>query len=312
MNQELIFKYRPDSLSELVEINRFVTRKASAAHMNPVDFPVTLQYLHPYEEEVSLKAIRNRKTNLAAKDVEYSMNSFGYRGECPVEEMHNSTGVWGCSYTFGVGVPTQDTYANLLADKIKTPIHNFGIPGAGIQKITRSFVTNNNFFKFKTAFFVLPSLYRFEYLSLNSYDTSEEIPSDSISTFDLIPNWMPSHNKELARKGEMFYELFDDAFFLTELIKNLELIKQNAEINGTEVYFATWCNSTSDLFTKYNILDLKIIQFIESNQELMGIPTNDFARDGFHPGLRSHKATAEILCDMYSGSSNSNKGLKLI
>ena len=312
MNQKLIFKYKAKSLSELVGMNHFLTRKTSMSHAEPANFPIALQYLNDYEREVSLEAIRKKKTNLKESDVEYRINSLGYRGERTVEEMYNSTGVWGCSYTFGVGVPTKDTYASILADKIETPIHNFGIPGAGIQKITKSFIVNNNFFKFKTAFFVLPSLYRFEYLSLNSYDTPEEVLSNKVSTFDLIHNWLPSHNKELARKGIMFYELFDDAFFLAELIKNLELIKQNAEINGTKVYFATWCNVTHSLFVKYNIPDFKIVQFIENNQELTGKPTNDFARDGFHPGLRSHKATAETLYGMYNLPIESNSSLKLI
>lgn len=310
MNQKLVFKYRPESLTELEAINHFLTRKISLSHMDLPNCPTVLQYLHPYEKETSLKAIREGKTNLKESDVEYHINSLGYRGERTVEEMYNSTGVWGCSYTFGVGMPAKDTYANILADKIETPIHNFGIPGAGIQKITKSFIVNNNFFKFKTAFFVLPSMYRFEYLSLNSYDTPEEIPSDNISTFDLIPNWLPSHNKELARKAESFYELFDDAFFLAELIKNLELIKQNAEINGTKVYFATWCNTTYKLFVKYDIPEFKIVQFVENNQNLMGKPTNDFARDGFHPGLRSHIATAETLYDLYNPPSNTDSSLK--
>ena len=110
----------------------------------------------------------------------------------------------------------------------------------------------------------------------------------------------------------MFYELFDDAFFLAELIKNLELIKQNAEINGTKVYFATWCNATYKLFIKYDIPEFKIVQFVENNQELTGKPVNDFARDGFHPGLRSHIATAKTLHDLYSSPPNPGSSLKLI
>jgi len=312
MNQELIFKYKPESLSELTTMNHFLTQKVSMLHKEAKDFPVTLRYLHQYEEEISLKAIQSKKTNLKESDVDYYINPFGYREEKPIEETYNSIGVWGCSYTFGVGVPAKDLYTNILVDKIKSPVYNFGIPGAGIQKVAKSFVINNNFFKFKTAFFVLPSLYRFEYVTSNCYDTPEEVSSDTVNSFDLIPNWFPSHNKELARKGKMLYELYDDVSFLAELVKNLELIKQNAEINGTKVYFTTWCINTYDLLTKYSICKPKVVQFLESNKENMGNYVSDFARDGIHPGVRSHAATAEILYDVYSTSLRSISSLKFI
>lgn len=301
MDQKLLFKYRPDTLAEVTEINRYLTNKVSSFHKQLPDTPLNLQYLSSFEKETSIKAIQDRKTQLREEDVSYYINPMGYREPKPIAEMYNSVGVWGCSYTFGVGVPYTDIYSVSLSDKLKTPVYNFGIPGAGIQKITRSFISNNNFFKFKTAFFVMSSLNRFEYLSFNNYDTPDEIPSDEVSTFDIIPNWIPTHNKALARKGRMLYELHDDAFFLMEFIKNVEMIKQNAEVHGTKVYFSTWCGVTYRLLLKYGISDFCIVQFLENNEDVIDGNIKDFARDGFHPGIRSHKDTANILYDLTQG-----------
>lgn len=301
MDQKLLFKFVPETLDEVIEINRYLTDKVSMSHRSLGDSPITLKYLTPFEEEVSLKAIQDKKTQLKEEDVDYYISSLGYREPEPTEKMYDSVGVWGCSYTFGVGVPYADIYSTVLAGKLKTPVYNFGIPGAGIQKIARSFVTNNSFFKFKTAFFVMPSMHRFEYLSLNNYDTPNELPSDQISTFDIIPNWAPKHNKALARKARMFYELYDDAFFLMEFKRNVELIKQNAQIHGTKVYFTTWCGVTYRLLLEYNVPDFSIVQFIENNENVIDGNIKDFARDGFHPGVRSHRDTADILYDLTQG-----------
>jgi hypothetical protein len=62
MKQELIFKYRPKSLIELTEMNHLLTQKTSMNHNETKNFPMTLPYLHNYEEEISLKAIQNKTT----------------------------------------------------------------------------------------------------------------------------------------------------------------------------------------------------------------------------------------------------------
>jgi len=301
MKQELIFKYRPKSLIELTEMNHLLTQKTSMNHNETKNFPMTLPYLHNYEEEISLKAIQNKTTKFKENDVEYYISSLGYRERKTIEEIPNLIGVWGCSYTFGVGVPDKDIFPIILEDKLKSSIYNFGIPGAGIQKISKSFIVNNNLFKFKTAFFVLPSLYRFEYISFNCYDTPKEVPIETVSSFDFIPNWFPKHNKELSRKSKMLYEIYDDASFMVELVRNLELIKQNAEINGTKLYFTTWCDTTYNLLVKYEICDIEIVKFIENMEFFIGQTVNDFARDGLHPGIRSHQETANVLHDLYKG-----------
>lgn len=301
MDQKVIFKFKVDTLEELIESNAFITGKISMTHRDYKNFPATMKYLSPYEEEISIQAIKDKKTNFKEDDVEYNINALGYRNNRTAEYMQDSVGVWGCSYTLGVGVPYADIYSSILENKLNTPVHNFGIPGAGMQKITRSFIVNNNYFKFRTAFFVMPSLYRLEYLSFNDYSTKEEVPSEEVSTFDLIPNWIPKHNKALARKSRMMYEVHDEAFFIMELSKNLELIRQNAELNRTKLYLATWCDQVHKFLSKYNMPGVELVQFIENNENFLDNSVYNFARDGFHPGIKSHQATADTLYNMYTG-----------
>jgi hypothetical protein len=127
------------------------------------------------------------------------------------------------------------------------------------------------------------------------------VPTDTVHSFDIIPNWFPKHNEELRRKSKMLYEIFDDASFMSELVKNLELIKQNAEINGTILYFTTWCDITYNLLVKYEICDIELVNFIEKMEIFDGQSMNDFARDGMHPGIRSHQKTVDVLYNLYKG-----------
>ena len=118
MDQKVIFKFKVNTLEELIESNAFITGKISMTHRDYKNFPTTMKYLTPYEEEISIKAIRDKKTNFKEDDVEYSIGTLGYRNSRTTEELYDSVGVWGCSYTLGVGMPYKDIYSSILEDKL--------------------------------------------------------------------------------------------------------------------------------------------------------------------------------------------------
>jgi hypothetical protein len=83
------------------------------------------------------------------------------------------------------------------------------------------------------------------------------------------------------------------------------------------VYFATWCDQVHKFLLKYSIPGIELIQFVENNENMINGSVQDFARDGFHPGVRSHRATANALYGFYKGvrsnkNTQSSKNLKLI
>lgn len=64
---------------------------------------------------------------LEHKNVSYKLNSYGYRGKEFKETADIMT--LGCSFTFGVGLPEEKMWANILANKLEMSLVNLGFPG---------------------------------------------------------------------------------------------------------------------------------------------------------------------------------------
>lgn len=284
--EEILFKYC--DFNDFEDLRLFSLYLLNKSTNTICESPKRFTYMSTHEEKQTEDAIKNNLTNIKIDDVRYDTCELGYRISNPLEGIKNSIGVFGCSYTFGIGIPYDKTYTHLLQERLGVPVYNFGIPGSGIQKITKSFCSINGFYKLKTAIFVLPSLYRYEFLK-------EE--GDYFIQEDLIPNYPPY---TLKKTYELLYSEFGDVTFFNEYIKHIHLIKLNAKIHGTKVYFTTWCGVTLDLLKKYNVdyFEPAKIRFLESERSHSGEKINDFARDGMHPGLKSHELTCDELYNM--------------
>jgi hypothetical protein len=281
--QSILFRY--DQLKDFEELRLLSLYLMNKSTNFICESPTRFEVLHTSEEKESKEAINKGKTNFKFEDVHYDVSELGYRISNPLENIKNSVGVFGCSYTFGVGMPYEKIYSTLLQDRLKKPVYNFGIPGGNIQKIAKAFCSINNFYRLDTAIFVLPSLYRYEFIREDGNYFYQE---------DLIPNYPPYDSPTVYK---MLYEEFDDATFFNEYIKNINLIRYNAKINGTKTYITSWCKTTLDLVKKYDLdlFNVGQVRFIESEESHAGINVTDFARDGYHPGIRSHALSADLI-----------------
>ena len=256
---------------------------------NKFQCPTKIQFLSKREKEIALESIKKGVTDIGIDEVLYEFNELGYRGSNDIKNLKNSIGTFGCSYTFGEAMPEEKTFTYILQDKINEPVFNFGIPGTSIQKITKTFCTINNYYKLKKAIFVLPSLYRYEHI----YKDGKK----HINSMDFLPSW-PMEVNGSTDSYYSIYNSYDDFTFLNEFIKNVNLIKQNAKINETDIILSTW-----DPTLYQYMLDLKIgnlnnllkIRFLENERKGYGENVTTFARDGAHPGLESHTHTAELI-----------------
>jgi len=61
-------------------------------------------------------------------NISYKLNSNGFRTSEIVEDT-SSVVALGCSHTFGLGLPEQDTYIAQLAGMLDTSYYNLGVPG---------------------------------------------------------------------------------------------------------------------------------------------------------------------------------------
>ena len=251
--------------------------------------PAKIPFLSKREKNLAIECIKKGVTDIGIDEVLYEFNELGYRGSNDIKNLKNSIGTFGCSYTFGEAMPEEKTFTYILQNKLKEPIFNFGIPGASIQKITKTFCTINNYYKLKKAIFVLPSLYRYEHI----YKIKEKY----IDSIDFLPSW-PMEVDGSTDSYYSVYNSYDDFTFLNEFIKNINLIKQNAKINETDIILSTW-DPTLYQYMK----DLKIgnpdnllkIRFLENERKGNGENVTTFARDGAHPGLESNIHTAKLI-----------------
>lgn len=251
--------------------------------------PSKIRFTTPVEKTQSLKAIKEKITNIKVDDVSYNISDLGFRLENPLDFISKGVGVFGCSITYGIGVPAEQTFCGQLQQSIALPVYNFGIPGGSIQKITKAFIALNNKFKLKTAIFLLPSMHRFEYIGVEEFN---ELFSESY-----VPNFNPINPNRKA-VYDLAYTNYGDLHFFNEAIKDITLIKANAKVHGTEVHFLTWDIKLRNLASDYQINDLtkyRIVEFPELKEKVLGIDVKDFARDGLHPGVRSHTAIANYL-----------------
>ena len=193
--------------------------------------PTKIKFLSQREKEIAVESIKKGVTDIGIDEVLYEFNELGYRGSNNIKDLKNSIGIFGCSYTFGEAMPEEKTFTHILQNKINEPIFNFGIPGASIQKITKTFCSINNYYKLKKAIFVLPSLYRYEHI----YKRDERY----IDSIDFLPSW-PMEVNGSTDSYYSTYKSYDDLTFLNEFIKNVNLIKQNAKINETDIILSTW------------------------------------------------------------------------
>lgn len=71
-------------------------------------------------------------------EFKYDIDGFGFRTDMK-DKLSNDEYAWafGCSQTFGLGIPTKATWVNIVEKQMNIPICNFSVPGTGIETSLR-------------------------------------------------------------------------------------------------------------------------------------------------------------------------------
>ena len=143
----------------------------------------------------------NDKSLLWYKDnpIKYKINKDGFR--LPYELTKEEGNVYlGCSFTFGVGLHYDKTWAHLLHEKIgEGKYWNLGAGGAGFQTIFRILYNNYNRIKIKNVFLHLPFPLRYEAfdeVSKNWYSIAPNRGHDLLD-FSNSQSWSKTYMNEL-------------------------------------------------------------------------------------------------------------------
>jgi len=98
-----------------------------------------LGYYKPFAKDVVDSKWDGKSPNIGTIDEinTYTINEFGFRGE---NYQDSEVLAFGCSITFGLGVPESARWTNLLSNKINKSIMNLGSPGASVESISYSII----------------------------------------------------------------------------------------------------------------------------------------------------------------------------
>jgi|LakMenEpi03Aug12_release.lakeMendotaPanAssembly.Ray.scaffolds.fasta_scaffold385105_1 hypothetical protein len=227
------------------------------------------------------EAISSRFPNhYSQHDIEYKFNGHGFR--CDEFNMPSEIPIvfLGCSLTEGIGLRQTETWSYLLLEKIRQktnkniPYWNLGLCATGIDTQARNlyFLSTILNTKIKFVFSLIPPICRREY----------KVESNKYRNW--VPNWVDS----AAPIGTNVNTLFTDSYFSThQTERSLMTIDSICRQNGAKMCCTSWeraPNNFKSLFDSFPLIDSFQINF----------QSNDFARDGSHPGPLFHQKLAEL------------------
>ena len=72
---------------------------------------------------------------------DYTRNNYGFRDcneeDWSIDNTENETWCFGCSITFGVGVPNRFSWPSIIQKNISNKVRNYGAPGTGVETTFR-------------------------------------------------------------------------------------------------------------------------------------------------------------------------------
>lgn len=294
------FTWNIKSISQFKEVVRDEFGKIIVLDNNDINLTeVELDYIADAEKKDSLDAIKKGSTDISEKDVTYYINNYGARGDWNIDtpkDDHLKIGVFGCSFTFGIGIPENKTWSYQLRHKLKTdkPIQiiNLGFPGGSISKVLKLFKYLTDVYKIDIAVFLLPSHWREEHPV--SYTT--ELFENLVAYHNLIPNYTLDI---IMDKCEEFYTYSTEETRFYSMLRNISYIELIASVNNIETYYSSWDFDTLNFLKENKVIKdnqvLPYFKFLE-NGLVPGL-SNKFARDGQHPGIASQDLFANELSD---------------
>ena len=175
---------------------------------------------------------------------------------------------YGCSITWGQGVPDSAVWVNQLARSMGWTHNNFAISALSQEECVNLFMVTSRMVKMHTAIFMLPDYARI---------TQAFKEKDSLN-FRSIAGPV-EHQYADFKQFHKDYISLPDEYFYDRVLRNLEIIARLAELQGIRVLVSTW----SGLLPQVN--SLHCVEGIFGGSDKGG-------RDKRHPGCQWHTETA--------------------
>lgn len=206
--------------------------------------------------------------------IDYRINRYGFRAEDTVTDV--DIAAFGCSFTFGLGLPADKLWHSFLAAKLGLNSFNFGIPGASVQTVCEIFLIVSTHINIKKAIFLLPSFARSQIVKYSD---------KTLYSVSLIPGHKSILAEHLGIESEIYYRgiPLEDVYKQAKNI--LCLVDHIAKERNIELYLSTWDFDSGQFLNQMTFNHAKLLPKWVTPPH--GI--DDFARDKMHPGIVHHQ-----------------------
>ena len=209
--------------------------------------------------------------------INYRINKFGFRGD----ELPNETDIaaFGCSFTFGTGLPESKLWHNLLATELNKSSINFGLPARSIQTIIDIFLIVSKHIKIKNAIFLLPSISRIQIAK-----THPNV--NVINHLNCCVDYKSAINKTYGIDEDIIYRAIPDEEMYKNCKNQLYLLDYLSKDRGIQCYVSSWEPGVYDFITRLDLTSVIVLpNWISPSLEYAKA---DLARDKLHPGPAHH------------------------
>jgi hypothetical protein len=214
----------------------------------------------------------------------YAINDFGFRGDSLSEEI--DLAAFGCSFTFGTGLPKGMLWHTLLARELDMSVMNFGLPARSIQSIVDMFLIISKHIKIKNAVFLMPSLTRLQFAKTHP-------ETKLINHLNTCVDYHSAINKIYGiDEGQIYRAVPDEEMY--KICKNqIYVLEYIARERGVKVYLSSWEEETYNFIKQMNLESITVLPMWRSLS--MDFANNDKARDMHHPGPAHHALWANKI-----------------
>ena len=226
---------------------------------------------------------RNKKDNSVETVDEvntYEINSIGCRGE--IDE-NSEIIASGCSITFGLGVPEEGRWTNLLGKKINKSITNLANPGDSVENIctnTMQYCLNTKMPKAIFCFF--PDFFRSNVIVDKEFYKSR-VNRGEMGTRDILEQIF-CNPRIMQKKRSFFMEVENQKYIedstsphqlILDSIKFIYILESFCLSNNIDLYWSTWNTPTSYVLEELNKMEnfklKKFTSFYPPNSEYTGM-----------------------------------------
>lgn len=254
-------------------------------------------------DELKLE-VRNKKFTYKDRiKIEYNVNSRGFRSKEFIENVDVLTA--GCSQSFGVGLPEEYCWPNLLVKNTNLTLSNISYPGISTQTIVEDiFKYIYEFGNPKYIRILVPDFLRFKFLKPLDANYYIQFARGNFGEFVNTVSLLDQSLNKYEKIPVSIEKIIPFSVPFRSSLMHIKMLEQYCKVSNIDLKWSTWDNDLKEHFFNN---DYKFIYYTTNNskldyslchQDLKNENENLFylaADKDEHMGTHAHAHYAEIL-----------------